>query len=61
MCATASQEPELRNLESFPTATIGVLKETHPRERRVAVTPGLVPRLTNGQSTRSVGPMAALA
>ena len=45
MCATASQQPEPWTAASFPAATIGVLKETCPRERRVAVTPALVPRL----------------
>jgi NAD(P) transhydrogenase subunit alpha len=45
MCATAPKEPERRGAESLPVASIGVLRETHPRERRVAVTPAVVPSL----------------
>ncbi len=50
MCATApptgGSAPERLDAESLPVATTGVVKETHPRERRVAVTPAVVPSLT---------------
>jgi NAD(P) transhydrogenase subunit alpha len=50
MCAAAppagGPAPERLDDESLVVATIGVMKETHPRERRVAVTPAVVPSLT---------------
>jgi proton-translocating NAD(P)+ transhydrogenase subunit alpha len=49
MGAAASQDRLTR--ESFPAATIGVPKETHPRERRVAITPAVVPSLTRAGLT----------
>jgi NAD(P) transhydrogenase subunit alpha len=51
MRATVSRDPEPSTAASFPAATIGVLKETAPRERRVAVTPALVPRLAKAGLT----------
>jgi NAD(P) transhydrogenase subunit alpha len=43
--------PERPTGENFPAATVGVPKETYPRERRVAVTPAVVPSLTRAGLT----------
>jgi NAD(P) transhydrogenase subunit alpha len=37
--------------DSLPVATVGVVKETHPRERRVAVAPAVVPSLAKADLT----------